>query len=304
LIQVLLCAVLSQAIYVYTDASGQTHYTDNLQSVPKGAKVKTTQGQALSVINADKPAKGPESSRLPEATMVDGDETTVSTQPISVTLTEVKVPVSDVDLIYIQDSIASAAASPKLAQWGPLQESVKVEIRGAADMKAGHVDSAFGLAIGKNLMYLRAPQDVVHRGPLPYESCVLHELAHSIEHQKTNNSPRPDWFAEGFANFVSQGPVYASRSDMAWCALKKGTVHALGDAFENCQIPVAYALGTEAVNYLVTLVGQGGIEKMFAFRKKRISFEKAFEQVAKMSVDEFEKQFLKTLQTDFHEHAQ
>ena len=47
----ILFALLGQ-VYVWTDASGGTHYTDNRASIPKGVKVRTTDGVELSVIPA------------------------------------------------------------------------------------------------------------------------------------------------------------------------------------------------------------------------------------------------------------
>lgn len=45
----LLFALLGQ-VYVWTDGSGGTHYTDDRASIPKGVKVRTTDGDEVSVM--------------------------------------------------------------------------------------------------------------------------------------------------------------------------------------------------------------------------------------------------------------
>lgn len=43
-------ALLGQTVYEWTDASGETHYTDDPSSVPKGVKARTTGGDDISVV--------------------------------------------------------------------------------------------------------------------------------------------------------------------------------------------------------------------------------------------------------------
>jgi hypothetical protein len=43
--------VLAQ-VYVWTDAKGEAHYTDDRASIPKGVKVRTTEGAEVSVVEA------------------------------------------------------------------------------------------------------------------------------------------------------------------------------------------------------------------------------------------------------------
>lgn len=43
-------ALLGQTVYEWTDAQGEAHYTDDLSSIPKGAKVRTTEGADISVV--------------------------------------------------------------------------------------------------------------------------------------------------------------------------------------------------------------------------------------------------------------
>ncbi|MGV3623939.1 MAG: DUF4124 domain-containing protein [Archangium sp.] len=52
----LVALVLSQTIYVWTDAKGVEHFTDDQSTIPKGVKVRTTAGTELNVVEADKPA--------------------------------------------------------------------------------------------------------------------------------------------------------------------------------------------------------------------------------------------------------
>ncbi len=48
----LIALVLSQTVYEWTDSKGIQHFTDDLQSVPKGAKVRTTKGADVTVVPA------------------------------------------------------------------------------------------------------------------------------------------------------------------------------------------------------------------------------------------------------------
>ncbi|MCU0697097.1 MAG: DUF4124 domain-containing protein [Myxococcaceae bacterium] len=41
-------------VYVWTDAKGEAHYTDDRASIPKGVKVRTTDGADVSVVEASK----------------------------------------------------------------------------------------------------------------------------------------------------------------------------------------------------------------------------------------------------------
>lgn len=44
LLALALSLTLSQTMYEWTDAKGETHFTDDKGSIPRGAKVKTTEG--------------------------------------------------------------------------------------------------------------------------------------------------------------------------------------------------------------------------------------------------------------------
>lgn len=43
----------STVVYVWTDKTGAEHFTDDLKSIPKGAKVRTTEGAQISRIDSD-----------------------------------------------------------------------------------------------------------------------------------------------------------------------------------------------------------------------------------------------------------
>ncbi|PZR03954.1 MAG: hypothetical protein DI536_35070 [Archangium gephyra] len=55
----LVALVLSQTIYVWTDAKGVEHFTDDQSTVPRGAKVRTTAGNELNVVSSDTPETKP-----------------------------------------------------------------------------------------------------------------------------------------------------------------------------------------------------------------------------------------------------
>jgi hypothetical protein len=50
-VQALVLVVLSQ-VFVWTDSRGEQHFTDDRSSIPRGAKVRTTDGAELSVVSS------------------------------------------------------------------------------------------------------------------------------------------------------------------------------------------------------------------------------------------------------------
>jgi hypothetical protein len=56
----LVAALLGQTIYEWADSRGEVHFTDDKSSIPKGAKVKTTEGEEINTIEAPpcRPAPG------------------------------------------------------------------------------------------------------------------------------------------------------------------------------------------------------------------------------------------------------
>lgn len=54
MLAVLLAAIVSQAtVYVWVDPAGGEHFTDDASSIPRGAKVRTTEGVEVSRIESD-----------------------------------------------------------------------------------------------------------------------------------------------------------------------------------------------------------------------------------------------------------
>jgi hypothetical protein len=163
-------------IYRWTDKKGEVHYTDDLSTVPKGAKLETTEGEEL-MVEPPKPmrpqAPSPSQADLRRSIEIDlgnGQKRVIEASatpaprkqsgPVEVKLTQVRVEVSEADRTYIEDSLRTAAASPRLQTWGGLRESVEVEITPAEVMRGYAGTDAFGRAVGTNKMQLRAPKDV------------------------------------------------------------------------------------------------------------------------------------------------
>lgn len=46
-------ALLGQTMYEWTDSKGEVHFTDDRSTIPKGAKVKTTEGEDVSSISGE-----------------------------------------------------------------------------------------------------------------------------------------------------------------------------------------------------------------------------------------------------------
>lgn len=62
----LLLSCLAQPIYEWTDAQGETHYTNTPDAVPKGVKVRTTEGRELSVVSGgEAPQPAPATTPAP-----------------------------------------------------------------------------------------------------------------------------------------------------------------------------------------------------------------------------------------------
>ncbi len=56
----LVAALVGQTVYEWTDAQGQAHYTDDPSTIPRGAKVRTTEGEELTVVGASAKALTPD----------------------------------------------------------------------------------------------------------------------------------------------------------------------------------------------------------------------------------------------------
>jgi hypothetical protein len=65
-LHLLLLLVASQVLYEWTDAEG-THFTDDRTTIPRGAKVKTTAGDDISVVEGHGPATRGANTGAPDA---------------------------------------------------------------------------------------------------------------------------------------------------------------------------------------------------------------------------------------------
>ena len=59
LLTLALTLALGQTMYEWVDAQGESHFTDDLASVPKGVKVRTTDGADISTIESSPPPTKP-----------------------------------------------------------------------------------------------------------------------------------------------------------------------------------------------------------------------------------------------------
>ena len=323
-------------IYRWTDKKGEVHYTDDLSSVPKGAKAETTEGEEL-MVEPPKPARPTPAPVAPSAPSSEGEFSPAETYlesgakitgyrikgnnvrrlepsppqapakqsgPVEVKITRVLVEVSDADRQYIEESIRTAAASPRLTSWGGLRESVAVEITPGEQMRGYAGTDAFGRAVGSKLMQLRAPKDVRSSGfSLDYPGTALHELVHLLEKQVATGSS-PPWFAEGFACVVADQIRFAAIDDVAYWVIHDGGARPLDTLMGGrVDIRLAYAVAREAVRYLIELVGEAGIKSMFEQRAKGVFFEAAFKSVAGFDVIEFQAKFINSLRPNYYERA-
>lgn len=295
-------AAAAQTMYRWTDKNGEVHYTDDRSTVPAGAKLETTEGEELMIEPPRPPAAIPQQPKPIRAAPLPPEKKRQS-GPVEVHLAQVNVPVSEGDRTYIEDSLRTAAASPRLATWGGLRESVEVEIAPAQRM-VGYGSDAFGMAVGNNKMLLRAPNDTRHGGrPLDYAGTALHELAHILEHQIAGQH-RPRWFAEGFASVVAENDRAQSIDDVAYWVIHDGGKQPLDALFTNrVNVHLAYAVAKEAVRYLVEVVKESGLREMFELRASGVNFETAFSKVAGFTVDTFQAQFIESLRPKYYDRA-
>ncbi len=292
----------AQTIYRWTDKKGEVHYTDEVSTVPKGAKLETTEGEELMVVPAPPPSAT--TPKTVERPIAKAQMKVKQSGPIEVRLTKINVAVSDGDRAYIEESLRTAAASPRLVSWGGLRESIEVEITSGAQMVGYSGTDAFGQAIGTNKMRLRAPKDTASHGfVLDYPGAALHELAHLLE-QQLAGAGSPPWFTEGFACVLAEQNRSASIDDIAWWVIHEGGERPLQDLYAGkAEIHLAYAIAKEAVSYLVELVGDAGLKQMFELRAKHQTFDAAFTRVAGFTVQEFEGRFIKSLRPNYYDRA-
>lgn len=296
------CPALAQ-VYRWVDSHGEPHFTDDRASIPKGAKVETTDGDELTEVSSDplptpgRPKAGP--APRPSAR----PSPTTQTGPVEVTVTKVEVEVSDADLEFIKAEVAKAAASPAIARWGPLRRSVEVHVVPLSKLSV----DAFGQAHGATVMELRAPRDAAVCGrPLPYDVVARHELAHLIEHQ-TAGQLRPRWFAEGFAQYVaSPTDPMSAIEDVAWWVIQEGGDRPLETVFPRVRTgreTIAYAVALAGVAFFVEQVGEAGLRRSLELREQGQSFQAAMESVLGCSLLEFQKRFKESLRPHFYERA-
>jgi hypothetical protein len=325
-----LCAVvglwaghaLAQTVYVWTGPDGEEHYTDDRATIPDAAKSRAKALVGMGATTPQPPAprapapaptspppvRPPESSvaeTLPPAAPPASPKANTATggRP-RVFLASVATEVSGVDLRYIEQCVAAASVSPRLAAWGGLTESVGVEIHARSVMRTSDGEDAFGRAVGLNLVWLQAPKDTRSFGfALPYEKTMLHELGHILEHQHAGQS-RPRWFAEGFANYVADFPGYASPDAVAWWTIRHGGARPLEAAFSKAEVHLAYAMATEAVRFLVELITEAGLRRFFELRHSGTSFDAAFVRVVGFDVGEFQRRFIERVRPRYYDRAE
>lgn len=295
--------VLSQ-IYRWTDSRGELHYTDDRSTIPRGAKVQTTDGEDLTVVPRANPPRASTPSRDAGVPALRRESQPVArTGDITVSITRYDVEVSDVDREFIERSVREAAASPRLKTWGGLRRSVTGTISPASFMKNGE---AFGMAAGAQF-WLIGPDELVHNSgrAMMYPDAALHELGHLIEDQWAGGE-RPRWFAEGFACYVADVQRAATIDLIAHWVIAEGGPAPLDRMFSRvgrCPVHVAYAIAHEALKFLVTLVGEAGIRELFAARGGGASFDAAFQQVVHLTVADFQQRFADSLRPHYYERS-
>lgn len=299
--------VLAQTVYTWTDAQGQ-HFTDDLSTVPRHAKVKKLDdGGPFASVGRGSPARMEEA---PPAPGVDAGVTADAgedlplppTGPASVRLTGVNARITAADLEYVRASIERGASSPRLKRFGTLHGTISVTIEDGHGMSR----EAFGEATGYETIHLRTPEDLMNLGgwPLPYDLTVTHELAHLLEHQVAGFD-RPRWFAEGFASFVGERLKFSDAHDVAYFVVKQAQGHPLRHIFvPGAKVQLSYQVAQDLVTFLDALVGDDGIRRMFALRKRGQTFEQAFATVSGLSLEQFEAKFVDSVRPDFYERAE
>lgn len=297
-----LTLLLLSQIYRWTDARGEVHYTDDASTIPRGAKVQTTDGEDVTVVPSPPPSTRAVTRRA-EAGLRRPEPPVAQPGEVTVRITRYDVEVSDADREFIERSVREAAASPRLQTWGGLRRSVTGTVSPASFMKIGE---AFGLAAGTQF-WLIGPGELRHHSgrAMKYPEAALHELGHLVEDQWAR-SHRPRWFAEGFACYVADTPMAATIDDIAAWVYTEGGATPLDRAFQpdgKCSVYLAYAIAHEALKFLVSLVGEPGIRQIFEARARGAPFDAAFLQVAHVSVSDFQRRFVDSLRPHYYERS-
>ncbi len=96
----------------------------------------------------------------------------------------------------------------------------------------------------------------------------------------------------------------AAIDDIAWWVIHEGGERPLDTLMSGrCDIHLAYAIAQQAVLYLVQLVGEAGVKRMFELRADGHGFDDAFSDVAGIGVEAFEARFIESLRPNYYERA-
>jgi len=303
-------------VYRWVDKSGETHFTDDRNSIPKGVKAMPFEPgepdvslgsvpESSPVAAPPLPLKGKSTERAPAPEAPRAEAPTLVLDPLPASL-------KGGDAEILLNAVQQAIESPRLKSLGGLRKTVHLNvIEKQDDPRLAHLNSlAVGFAGSATQIFLLSPYIgvVAYGRPRPWAEIVLHEVAHAQQFQFTGPQRVPRWFAEGYAMFVAGQQAYASKEDMAWWAIEKGSGAPLSTSFSGAggldYTLTHYALALEALTLMIETRGEPGVAALLRDMRDGQSFEAAFRKGQGMTVSELEALLLARLKPHFHTRGQ
>jgi hypothetical protein len=308
--------VLGQ-VYVWTDARGEQHFTDDLGAVPKGVTVRTSDGDEISVVPATGSARKLPASKAgtgePSAKPADDAELhpTLELKPLPSSL-------KPGDDAVLREAVVRALRLERLAAMGGLRRTVFLEVLDSMDevRRRGAPEWAGGFTTGPTQVYLLSPAIGTLTGgrPRDWDEMTAHELAHAQLWQWAGGQ-QPRWFKEGYAMWVASQAPHASTEDIAWWAVRHGGPRPLSAAWnaphpttapigERVQVIDSYGVSCEGLRFFVERFGAGALRAVVTGMQEGARFADAFRAASGQSEEAFEQAFLEHLRPAFHERAE
>jgi hypothetical protein len=314
--RLLVLLVLSE-VYVWTDSHGEQHYTDDLATVPKGVKVKTSEGEAVSVMPAPRATRPAPVAPAPTAAPPRPKRADETEAHPTLELRALPSSLKPGDDLVLQQAAATAQRSDRLAAMGGLRRTVFLEVLDRMEdvTRRGAPEWAGGFTTGPTQVYLLSYAIGTLCGrPRPWNEMTLHELAHAQLWQWAG-SQQPRWFKEGYAMWVARQDPAASTADIAWWAVRFGGQRPLTTTWsapetttapvaERSRVTDAYGVSCEGVRFLVERFGESALKAIITGMHEGAGFDEAFRAATGLTSEAFEQAFLEHLRPAFHERAE
>lgn len=213
---------------------------------------------------------------------------------------------SNSDLKRLSESVLKNAEEQfnEIQKMMPLSLEDKISIRialGLKEYEAFQPDGfraptwSIGIAYpSRRLIVLRGDAT---NGPEEILRTLRHELAHIFLHNFSDKKI-PKWFSEGFSMYFEERGGLSRGLKLIRQAFSNSyiDIDTLEDGFPDNPIDIqnAYLTSSEFFSYLLSIVGESGLYKIFEMVKGGLDFRYAIYKVAGKTVSDIEKDFKKT----------